>query len=83
MATIARRADMRIRGTRPTSAGPPPRTGGAPPSRTGYSGSRIWPGITTGLNASCSCTWATFDGQYQVKFRDALCITHPRSGAQR
>jgi hypothetical protein len=49
----------------------------------GYRGIGIWPGITSGFNANCTCTWATHAGQYQVKYKDALCITHPRTGGAR
>jgi hypothetical protein len=37
---------------------------------------RAWPGITAGLDARCSCTWAPYNGVYQVKIRDRGCLTH-------
>lgn len=33
----------------------------------------IWPGITTGFNARCQCTWAAHGGTYQVKYANAMC----------
>jgi hypothetical protein len=36
----------------------------------------MWPGITTGHDARCRCTWAYLGAVYQVKVRDALCVTH-------
>lgn len=36
----------------------------------------LWPGITTGFDARCTCTWAPLAGVYQVKVRDGLCLTH-------
>jgi hypothetical protein len=59
-----------------TPDGYPPAGGGPQPVR--YATSALWPGITTGHDARCSCTWARWHGTYQVKFRDAMCVNHPR-----
>jgi DNA (cytosine-5)-methyltransferase 1 len=32
----------------------------------------MWPGITAGCDARCSCTWAMRGGVYQVKYRNAM-----------
>jgi hypothetical protein len=39
-----------------------------------------WPGITTGHDARCDCTWAPRDGVYQVKYQSAGCVVHLRTG---
>lgn len=36
----------------------------------------MWPGITSGLDARCSCTRAPLNGVYQVKLRDIRCLVH-------
>jgi len=36
----------------------------------------LWPGITAGLDARCSCTWAPSSGVYQVKVRNTSCVNH-------
>lgn len=36
----------------------------------------LWPGITQGMDARCSCTLAPMGGVYQVKVRNALCLNH-------
>jgi len=36
----------------------------------------LWPGITAGMDARCSCTLAPMGGVYQVKVRNALCLNH-------
>jgi hypothetical protein len=41
-----------------------------------------WPGIYD-RDGWCSCTWATFEGKYQVKIRDEACVTHVRYGIVR
>ncbi len=34
----------------------------------------IWPGITYGFDARCTCTWAMSRSIYQVKIADKACI---------
>ena len=62
-----------------------PRPSNAAPKGVGSLSSvgDLWPGITTGFDARCTCTWAPMGGVYQVKVRDALCLTHggPLAGA--
>jgi len=41
----------------------------------------LWPGITTGDNAMCSCSWSYLGGVRQVKMRNGSCIVHIRAGA--
>ncbi len=36
----------------------------------------LWPGITSGFDARCSCSWAPLNGVYQVKARNVMCVTH-------
>jgi len=66
-----------IHGTRPTSQGPAHGNGRPPQKSTaGYHGNPLWPGITWGFTARCSCTWAPRAGEYQVKVRDRACSVH-------
>ena len=53
-----------------------------PPPVARYPALRIWPGITAGWNARCSCCWAPHDGTYQVKYADPACgvYQHRRAG---
>lgn len=50
------------------------------PKGVGYEGRPracdLWPGITAGMDARCSCTLAPLGGVYQVKVRDAACVNH-------
>lgn len=57
------------------------RASGGPPPAVRYAAQPIWPGITTGYNALCLCTWAMFQGVYQVKYASAMCAVagHARS----
>lgn len=52
-------------------------------TRMVYATSAMWPGIYTGHNALCSCTWArkTAEAMPEVKVRHAACIIH--GGASR
>jgi hypothetical protein len=34
----------------------------------------LWPGITTGNDARCSCTWAPRGGVMQIKVANSSCI---------
>lgn len=36
----------------------------------------LWPGITAGHDARCTCTWAPMGGFYEVKVRDTGCRNH-------
>ena len=53
-----------------------PRAPGGPPPAVRYPALRIWPGITAGHDARCSCTRAPKDGVMQVKFRNSMCLLH-------
>ena len=58
--------------------------GGGVPATVRYASGIPWPGITTGHDARCSCTWASYGGVYQVKYLDASCVIgehHPRGRA--
>lgn len=61
-----------IRGTRAAHDGRP-QHGGGPPPAVRYAAGPIWPGITAGHDARCSCTWAMRAGRYEIKFLHALC----------
>jgi hypothetical protein len=37
------------------------------PLKVTRAGSPLWPGITEGFDARCTCTWAMLGGVYQVK----------------
>ncbi len=39
-------------------------------------GADLLPGITSGFDARCSCTWAPMASVYQVKARDVNCVNH-------
>jgi hypothetical protein len=58
-----------------------PATGG-PPNSVRYAVHAAWPGIRTGWDARCSCTWAQRGGVYQVKYRDAMCVNHMTGAAR-
>jgi hypothetical protein len=51
-------------------------------TRKPYTSNPAWPGISTGHNAFCLCTWAMKDGLYQVKNRNLACPLkgHGRAG---
>lgn len=36
----------------------------------------LWPGITRGHDARCSCSWAPGGRGYEVKARDRSCLNH-------
>ena len=36
----------------------------------------LWPGITWGRDARCSCSWAWRGGVMEVKVRSAACLVH-------
>ena len=36
----------------------------------------LWPGITWGRDARCSCSWAWRNGVVEVKVRSAACLVH-------
>jgi hypothetical protein len=44
---------------------------------------RFWPGITSGFDARCSCSWAFHGGVYQVKLCDSLCVVAGHRAAGR
>lgn len=50
-------------------------------ARTSVSPSLPWPGITTGNDARCWCTWAPMAGVMQVKHLHAGCPTHRRTSS--
>jgi hypothetical protein len=54
---------------------PDRRSKGAGLEARSYAGD-LWPGITAGMDARCSCTLAFMAGVYQVKVRNASCINH-------
>lgn len=56
-----------------------PVTGGPPPAR--YATQPPWPGITTGHDAHCQCTWAWRHGRMELKYVNTLCPN--RTGAHR
>lgn len=58
-------------------ASPARRAGG--PEAVRYDVQAAWPGITAGFDARCQCTWAMRAGTYQVKHRNAMCPSHPRT----
>jgi hypothetical protein len=62
-----------LRATRTPEGGP---AAGGPQNSVRYAVQAAWPGISTGWDARCSCTWVMRDGVYQVKFRDAMCVNH-------
>jgi hypothetical protein len=58
------------------------RSGGGIPATVRYGTENMWPGIFTGFNALCTCTWAPYQGKYQVKRRDGACLVreHHQAG---
>ena len=48
----------------------------AAPVPVRYEANAFWPGITTGRDAWCTCTWAWYRGVWQVKALHAICVTH-------
>ena len=51
----------------------------AAPVPVRYDAQPMWPGITAGRDARCSCTWALYRGTWQVKVLDAMCLNHLRA----
>jgi hypothetical protein len=41
-----------------------------------YQFAPLWPGVTWGNDARCSCSWAFRDGMMQVKARSEACSVH-------
>lgn len=62
----------RLRGTR----APEGATASREYSHLAYQSPPLWPGITWGHDARCSCTWAYRDGVAQVKVRSGACTVH-------
>jgi hypothetical protein len=61
-----------IRGTRaPEGASP-----GRRPADATYREVALWPGITWGRDARCSCSWTVRYGVMQVKVRSGACTVH-------
>lgn len=56
---------------------------GGPPQAARHQAPPLWPGITTGCNALCSCTWAMRNGTYQVKVTNAMCTVLDHRGPAR
>lgn len=62
---------------------PPIRRGNGPAPAVRYAGPLMWPGITTGNNALCLCTWAHRDGRMEVKFANRMCGEPGHAGSGR
>ena len=65
------------RGARGGTRNPSGLPSGQGADRASLRSSALWPGITWGNNALCSCSWA-FRGVMQVKARNAGCLVHIR-----
>ena len=48
----------------------------AAPVPVRYEANPFWPNITWGHDARCTCTWAWYQGTWQVKVLHAICVTH-------
>ena len=72
MASIPRRINNPFRGAKPTSAGSGAKATGGPVAAMGsavYRGSPMWPGITEGNDARCSCSWAYHGGRKRMEVK--------------
>lgn len=57
--------------------------GNGPAPTVRYAGPPMWPGITTGNNALCLCTWAHRGGRMEVKFANRMCGEPGHAGSGR